>query len=256
MAEWFRSNGMPWVEVIASFLRVKPGINTNAQFKVQLVIYNKPTARFYRLKLKLCVMKNQTINRVNKVVMFFVFSFLFTAGISAQHCGEATVPNNTEFNKLQDGMGFLGAYALPCIARGTYTEVQIPLKTFRLIKHLNGDDTVYQMRIVSISNLPEGMCWVTNKADNTFAAGEGGSLIVKGTTIDNTGQYSLNVVVSFDITGDGTFSRANENYNKVSKSGRMILRVNEPGTACERINYTIPGNIAGGPPASSAIQEQ
>ncbi|HLP50962.1 MAG TPA: hypothetical protein VK154_08760 [Chitinophagales bacterium] len=201
-------------------------------------------------------MKNQTINKASKTLFLIVFALVFGNGVYAQHCAEATVPNNTEFSKLQDGMGFLGAYALPCIARGTYTEVQIPLKTFRLIKHLNGDDTVYQMRIVSISNLPEGMCWVTNKADNTFAAGEGGSLIVKGTTTDNAGQYSLNVVVSFDIAGDGTFGRTNENYNKVSKSGRMILRVNEPGTACERINYTIPGNTAGGPPASSAIQEQ
>lgn len=201
-------------------------------------------------------MKNQTVNRVSKAFMLIAFILVFNTGAFAQHCGEATVPNNTEFDKLQDGMGFLGAYALPCIARGTYTEVQIPLKTFRLIKHLNGDDTVYQMRIVSINNLPEGMCWVTNKADNTFAAGEGGSLIVKGTTNDNPGQYNLNVVVSFDVTGDGTFSRANENYNKVSKSGRMILRVNNPGNACERINYTIPGNTAGGPPASSAIQEQ
>ena len=190
-------------------------------------------------------MENQTIYKIGKALFLFVFASVFSTGVYAQHCAEATVPNNTEFGKLQDGMGFLGAYALPCITHGTYTEVQIPLKTFRLIKHLNGDDTVYQMRIVSISNLPEGMCWVTNKADNTFAAGEGGSLIVKGTTTDNLGQYNLNVVVSFDITGDGTFSRANENYNKISKSGRMILRVNSPGSACDRIDYTIPGNTAG-----------
>ena len=178
-------------------------------------------------------------------VLFILFSLVFTSTINAQHCSEPTVPNNTAFAKLQDGMGFIGSYAISCIPKGSYTEVAIPFKTFRLIKHLNGDDTVYHMRIESISNLPEGMCWATNAADNTFAAGEGGSLIVKGITNDNTGQYNLTIIVSFDITGDGKFTRANENYNKISKSGRMILRVNNPGAACEKLDYTLPGNTAG-----------
>ena len=190
-------------------------------------------------------MKNLTIKSFRNALLLLIITFGLTISLHAQHCSEPTVPNNTAFAKLQDGMGFIGSYALPCIAQGTYTEVQIPLKNFRLIKHLNGDDTVYAMRIESISNLPDGMCWVTNKADNTFAAGEGGSLIVRGTTNDNVGQYNLNIIVSFDIDGSGNFGRANENYNKVSKSGRMILRVNAPGTACPGIQYSLPGNISG-----------
>ncbi len=174
-----------------------------------------------------------------------ILFFMHSTPLIAQHCSETIVPNNTEYAKLQDGMGFLGSYALPCIAKGVYTEVQIPLKNFRLIKHLNGDDTVYTMRIESINNIPSGMCWVTNKADNTFAAGEGGSLIIKGITNDKPGQYSLSIVVSFDITGDGTYTRTNVNYNTISKSGRMILRVNEQGGSCESINYAVPGNTAG-----------
>lgn len=182
---------------------------------------------------------------MKNALLLTVFAFFYVNTIKAQHCNEPVVPNNTAFAKLQDAMGFIGSYALPCIAQGTYTEVQIPLKNFRFIKHLNGDDTVYAMRIESISNLPDGMCWVTNKADNTFTSGEGGSLIVRGTTNDNLGQYNLNIVVSFDIDGIGTFSRANENYNRISKSGRMILRVNAPGTACPGIQYSLPSNISG-----------
>jgi len=178
--------------------------------------------------------------------LFFLFAFQFLIqSINAQHCSDALVPNTSAFAKLQDGMGFIGSYAIPCISQGKYAEVQIPLKNFRLIKHLNGDDTVYSMRIESISNLPDGMCWATNKTDNTFAAGEGGTLAVRGTTNDKSGQYNLNIVVSFDITGNGTFTRANENYNKISKSGRMILRVNAPDSACPSIDYSLPGNIAG-----------
>jgi|ERR1043165_3034731 hypothetical protein len=182
---------------------------------------------------------------ITVILLLTLLGVLLTINVEAQHCSEPTIPNNTEFGKVQDGMGFIGSYALPCIAQGNYTEVQIPFKTFRLVKHLNGDDTVYHMRIESISNLPQGMCWVTNAADNTFSAGEGGSLIVKGTTIDKAGQYNLTIIVSFDITGDGKFTRANENFNKVSKSGRMILRVSSPGAACEKLDYTLPGNIAG-----------
>lgn len=174
---------------------------------------------------------------------------------NAQHCDDVTGPNNSAFAKLQDGMGFIGSYAIPCIPQGVNNEVQIPLKNFRIIKHLNGDDTVYAMRIESITNLPEGMCWVTNKADNTFATGEGGSLIIRGTTNDKAGQYNLNIVVSFDITSSGTFSRANENYNKVSKSGRMILRVSVPGSVCTPLDYSLPGNVAGAE-TTSTIEKQ
>ena len=123
---------------------------------------------------------------MKNTVLLAVFAFFFTKIITAQHCSEPTIPNTTAYAKLQDGMGFIGSYALPCIAQGTYTEVQTPLKNFHFIKHLNGDDTVYAMRIESISNLPDGMCWVTNKSDNTFAAGEGGSLIVRGTAFHKT----------------------------------------------------------------------
>ena len=189
-----------------------------------------------------------------KKVLLFAFTFLLSITIYAQHCSDATVPNNTAFAKLQDGMGFIGSYAIPCITRGTYTEVPIPFKTFALIKHLNGDDTVYHMRIESITNLPEGMCWATNKADNIFAANEGGSLIVRGITNDKTGQYNLNVVVSFDITGTGVFTRANENYTKISKSGRMILRMNNTGATCERVDYSLPGNVTGSETSSADKQ--
>jgi len=182
---------------------------------------------------------------MKNTLSLFAFIFLFAANILAQHCAEITVPNSTAFARLQDGMGFIASYAIPGIPQGVYTEVPVPLKTFRLIKHLNGDDTVYAMRIESITNLPEGMCWATNKADNTFASGEGGSLIIRGITNDKAGQYNLNIVVSFDITGNGTFSRANENYNKISKSGRMILRVITTGTVCAPLDYSLSGNLAG-----------
>ncbi len=191
---------------------------------------------------------------MKNVIVLSAFIFFLNYHTKAQHCSDPVVPNNTAFAKLQDGMGFIGSYALPCITQGNYTEVPVPLKNFRLIKHLNGDDTVYAMRIESISNLPEGMCWATNKADNTFTAGEGGSLIVRGITNDKAGQYSLNLLVSFDITGNGTFSRANENYNKISKSGRMILRVNAAGAACPNLDYSLPGNIAG--TETSSVEKQ
>ncbi len=183
--------------------------------------------------------------KTSYIILLPLFILLSANTINAQHCGEATVPNNTEFAKLQDGMGFLGSYALSCIPRGAYTEVQVPLKNFRLIKKLNNDDTVYAMRIESINNIPAGMCWVTNKADNTFGPGEGGSLIIRGITNDKAGQYNLTLTVSFDVTGSGEFTRANVNYNTISKSGRMILRVTDKGADCPKIDYSDPGNVAG-----------
>jgi hypothetical protein len=177
--------------------------------------------------------------------LVFMLAMFISINSNAQHCGEAAIADNGASAKLKDGSGFSGSYALPCIQQGAYTELTVPFKLFTTIPHGNGDDTVYQMRIDQISNLPEGMCWLSTKADNIYKMNEGGNLMLRGITKDNTGQFSLSITMSFDTNGDGTFDRTNVNYNKISKTGKMILRVVNSGMSCEMVDYSLSGNIAG-----------
>lgn len=178
-------------------------------------------------------------------LLVFALAIFISINLNAQHCGEVYIADNGASAKLKDGSGFSGSYALPCISQTVYAEIVVPFKVFNTIPHGNGDDTVYQMRIDQISNLPEGMCWLSTKADNIYKMNEGGNLMFRGITKDNTGQFTLNITMSFDTDGDGTFDRISVNYNKISKTGKMILRVVNTSMSCEIVDYSLPGNIAG-----------
>lgn len=152
--------------------------------------------------------------------LVFALAMFISINSNAQHCGEASIADNGASAKLKDGSGFSGSYALPCISQTVYAEIVVPFKVFNTIPHGNGDDTVYQMRIDQINNLPQGMCWQSTKADNIFKMHEGGNLVFRGITNDNTGQFTLNILMSFDTKGNGILDRTDVNYNKVSKTGK------------------------------------
>lgn len=172
-------------------------------------------------------------------------AIIFTSHLtSAQSCAGKQVADNSSYLKLKKGSGFSGSYALPCIQKDYQAEVNVPFQTFTTIAHLNGEDTVYAMRIDKITNLPAGLCWATTSANNTFKPGEGGILQFSGVVVDNPGQYNLTMIMSFDTSGDGKFDRTDVNYNIISKTGKLILRVNTTGADCPSIDYTSPGVTA------------
>jgi hypothetical protein len=55
--------------------------------------------------------------------------------------------------------------------------------------------TVSSLTIDSIGNLPAGTCWVSNKANNTFAGGENGIIYVSGHNTALPGQYKLGIYI-------------------------------------------------------------
>lgn len=174
--------------------------------------------------------------------VFFVL--ISVVSIQAQHCTEAMANANGDESKIRPGGGFKGAYSLPCIAQGSFIEVAVPFQVFSTIPKGNSDDKVFAMRIDEVKNLPDGFCWVSSSSTNTFSEGTGGTLYFRGITHDQAGQYTLAITMSFDTDGDGVFDRTAVNYNKVSNTGKMILRVSNDVTPCENIDYSLPGNIA------------
>lgn len=171
--------------------------------------------------------------------------FFLTTSLNAQHCSELSIADNGSSVKLKAGSGFSGSYSLPCIDQGNQAQIELPFQVFNTIARGSNDDQVYKMRIDKITNIPSGMCWVSSREDRTFEKGTGGLLVFKGTTKDEPGQYNLVVTVSFDTDGNGDFDREAVNYNKVSKTGKMVLRVANGTVSCQPIDYETPGNTAG-----------
>ncbi len=176
---------------------------------------------------------------------------LFFNSIHAQHCSELSIADNGSSVQMKSGSGFSGSYSLPCIEQGNEVQIDVPFQVFNTIIRGNNDDQVYKMRIDKISNIPSGMCWVTSHSDRTFQKGQGGLLVFKGKTNDEPGQYNLNVIVSFDTDGNGDFDREAVNYNKITKTGKMVLRVANGVVSCQPIDYETTGNIAGEPRAET-----
>lgn len=197
-------------------------------------------------------MYNNHFKKLTVIILLFASAYNFAI---AQHCSDKNVPDNGSHAKIRQGGGFTGSYSFPCIVQNKYTELEVPFKVFNTIPHGNADDTVYQMKIEQISNIPEGMCWVTSRENNTFSKGEGGVLVLRGITADNIGQYQLSILVSFDTKGTGQFDRPNLSYNKVSNTGRMILRVTATADQCPEIDYDQQSNIAGSAGLNTAAKQ-
>ncbi|MBX2908800.1 MAG: T9SS type A sorting domain-containing protein [Chitinophagales bacterium] len=97
--------------------------------------------------------------------------------------------------------GFEHPDSIDCFVSGESGEVVMRFKNFsNLIIPSTGSVNVYFIRIDSILNLPCGICWSTNKANNVFAGGEDGCIKFTGTTTDQVGQYKLKLAIKAQIT--------------------------------------------------------
>ncbi len=86
--------------------------------------------------------------------------------------------------------------------------------------------------IDSIGNLPNGLCWVTNKVTNTFGAGENGVIYVSGQCFAEPGQYKLQIF----IEATGTIAIPPYSNAETGLGLRYYLRVACPGSSCMPID--------------------
>ncbi len=130
-----------------------------------------------------------------KKLIFTLSLFCFLATQSnAQYCG-GSGPSVCQPQLLpKPGLSPLSDSLAPVL-------VNVP--TVTTIEFQNYDTLTFQgavlhmdsLTIVSISNLPTGLCWATNKTTNTFANQENGCIKVTGTSCAKPGQYKLNIIV-------------------------------------------------------------
>ena len=157
-------------------------------------------------------------------------SFAYNSA-NAQWCGTV---NNTITDPATPA-GFPVPDSIACAQQGVAYSVAIPFKMYSQFTYI-GTHALDSVSFVSITNLPCGLCWSLNKASNTYAANEFGSLNITGTTHDAVGQYNLRLTIKAYLSANPGVSQT-ITPNTVDAAGIKIwLRVAADGTVCTSVD--------------------
>jgi hypothetical protein len=85
------------------------------------------------------------------------------------------------------------------LVRGQSINTSIEVNPWDTVDYGGQIDTIQSFRIDSIANLPQGLCWTTNRANNTFVVGASGCIRISGVTYCQPGQYHLVIIGTLDI---------------------------------------------------------
>lgn len=167
---------------------------------------------------------------MKKLILSFIAASLVATAADAQHCTAAT-NNVTPRSFAQPGLSPLSE-DLPCTVLNTPVIDTIYFQNFTTVNGV----TVQSLKIDSINNLPPGLCWTTNVANNTFAGGAAGVIVVSGTPTGPVGQYKLKLKVDV-ATSFGTLP----NQDPEALTGlRYWIRTKCPTVACTPLDTTSP----------------
>jgi len=126
-------------------------------------------------------------------------TFLMSAGFAqSNYCGNSSASVCTPTPLPKPGLSPTSDSLTP-VVNGVATNTIIYFKNFDTIRYQGALLTIQQLRIDSIRNLPSGLCWATNRTDNTFTNQGLGCIKVNGTPCGNTGQYKLEIWVGVDV---------------------------------------------------------
>lgn len=89
--------------------------------------------------------------------------------------------------------------SLPAFVNGQQANTTIFFKNFNTVYFGGGYYTVNSLRIDTVDNLPPGLCWASNKPNNTYANQESGCIQVSGVPCGPTGQYKMRIIVTVDL---------------------------------------------------------
>jgi hypothetical protein len=169
---------------------------------------------------------------MKKFFLLFFSCLSIAAAVNAQHCVQASI-NITPVAGSGPGLT-PSSENLPCTIVGSAVSDTLYFENYTTVE---GFVTVDSLTIDSIGNLPPGLCWVTNKASNTFAGGESGSIYLEGTSVGPPGQYQLTIIVTA-YTNIGTLA----DQNAATVTGlRYYIRASCPSTACPALDTASSG---------------
>ena len=171
-------------------------------------------------------------------------TLLFGFQANAQYCGSSQVttsacglpPQNPNFR------GFGSLDSIPCIQKGVSTDLIIPFVNYDQFTAQGNHVNIKKLRIDTISNLPCGLCWSTNKATNEFLADEFGCFKIHGTTNDPAGEYKMHLILSVATVDTNSYSIVHINAN--AGGVYLYLRVQANGSACVSVDTSSLGLTA------------
>jgi len=165
---------------------------------------------------------------MKKLFILLTLCFGVSAGIFAQasamsNCNAATntiTPHPAGTAGLSPKDSFLA-----CATVGQPVSDTIYFTNYTSLTYMGIPITMNALTIDSLF-LPNGLCWSTNKANNTFNGGEAGIILVNGTTNDSAGQYKLRIIVTAN-TSLATLSEID-----AEKYAGLAYRVRVKGAGC------------------------
>jgi len=132
---------------------------------------------------------------MKKHIYLLLITSIFTSQLFAQYCGNSGPSICTPAGNLtQPGLS-PPSDSLPPVINGIADSRLIKFKNFNQAMYNGFPITITSLRIDSIENLPTGLCWATNKANNTYANQEEGCIVVSGTPCSAPGEYKLRIKV-------------------------------------------------------------
>jgi hypothetical protein len=136
---------------------------------------------------------------MKKVIFTFLTMTAVLAGVNAQYCGgSGPTVCNPSGTLTEPGLS-PSSDSLAPVVNGIANNTTIQFKNFNQFTLSGQTVTVQSLRIDSIGNIPAGLCWQTNKTNNTFANQEDGCIQVSGLPCANPGQYKLFILVTANI---------------------------------------------------------
>lgn len=157
----------------------------------------------------------------------------FMMQLNAQACGN-NGPSACSPTGGPSGGGFQDPNTVPCAIKGTAYNQAIQFSMFSAF-NFQGQQSVDSIEIVSVDNLPCGLCWAVNKVNKRYSANEDGCLSFSGTTNDVAGQYKLAMSVKAWINNQVTGLTIPASL--FDQTGiHLFIRVKTAGGSCANVD--------------------
>lgn len=179
--------------------------------------------------------------------------FIMSLWCPAQFCGLSgpAVCSTIPFIDTTGALPFMNANNdIPCVIRGNSYNASIQLKKADASFTFGGQTVnVQSIKIDSISNLPCGLCWATDKPNNTLVNIDSLCINVKGTSNDAPGQYALRMYCTANI--GVPVQATSEQFGF-----KLIVRVVQDSTDCLPIDTSLVSNTACLPSSLNSFQDE
>ncbi len=132
-----------------------------------------------------------------------VAAVMFSTNLNAQYCGNSgstiCTPGGT-----YNGLGFYPPYdSTPCVKIGVLYTHTLDMQIPDSVNYLGSPRKLNYVKVNSITNLPCGLCWSTDVANNTFNGNSTHCVHITGTSYDAPGQYKLNINIDAQASISG-----------------------------------------------------